>query len=321
MSIPTVNEALFGPGGKRLKLEWLAGTTGAGRPIVTDARSRDFGADATLAGHLNLIHPNDIQILGASELNYLQRLGKNTHADMVRQLFADRPAAVILDGAWRDTQAQMSLKERADEYNVALLFSPLRGDQIINHLRYYLLSLLAGRITLHGVFMEVMGIGVLLTGDSGVGKSELALELISRGHRLIADDAPEFSRTTPETITGTCPEMLRDFLEVRGLGVINVRAMFGDSAVRNTEQLCLIVHLQQMNDKQIRTMERTVNETSTRSVLEVDIPELTLPVAPGRNLAVLVEGAVRNHILRIGGYNAAHIFRERQRRQMEQGTP
>ena len=156
------------------------------------------------------------------------------------------------------------------------------------------------------------GIGVLLTGESGVGKSELALELISRGHRLIADDAPEFSRVAPDTLSGECPEQLRDFLEVRGLGILNMRAMFGDNAIKNTKYLRLIMHLEAMNKKQSEQIDRLRGSRQLKNVLGVDVQQITIPVAPGRNLAVLVEIAVRNHILSYKGYNAAESFIQRQ---------
>jgi HPr kinase/phosphorylase len=160
--------------------------------------------------------------------------------------------------------------------------------------------------------MEVMAIGVLITGSSGIGKSELALELISRGHRLIADDAPQFSKIAPDIINGTCPKSLQDFLEVRGLGILNVRELFGDSAIKKNKYLKLIVQLQPMDMKNHSLIDRLEGSYNTRNLLDMNIPEITLPVAPGRNLAVMMECAARNHILRDDGYNATEIFAKRQ---------
>ena len=171
-------------------------------------------------------------------------------------------------------------------------------------------------MTLHGVFMDVLGMGVLIMGDSGTGKSELALELVSLGHRLIADDAPEFSRIASETISGSCPFGMNAFLEVRGLGILNVQALFGDSAIKKDKYLRLIVHLEQMTPERLRKIDRLQGDYRLRNVLGVDIPEIWLPVAPGRNLAVLLECAVRNHSLKIQGYNAADDFCEQQRQAM-----
>ena len=178
-------------------------------------------------------------------------------------------------------------------------------------MQHYLTNYFADKITLHGVFMEVMGTGVLITGDSSIGKSELALELITRGHRLIADDATEFSRVSPDTLLGSCPEMLRDFLEVRGLGILNIRAMFGSRAIKQHRNLRLIIVLQQLADA------TKMDRLHGSKIQEVNIPEITLPVWPGRNLAVLLEAAVRNHILNTKGYDASKAFIDRQKRRLE----
>jgi HPr kinase/phosphorylase len=179
--------------------------------------------------------------------------------------------------------------------------------------------MLAQRTTLHGVFMDVLGVGVLIMGDSGTGKSELALELVSRGHRLIADDAPEFSRVDMDTISGTSLWGLTPFLEVRGLGILNVQALFGDSAIKREKHLRLIVQLEQMTPERLRNIDRLQGDYRGRRVLGVDIPEIGLVVAPGRNLSVLLECAVRNHSLKVQGYNAADDFCERQQQAMRMG--
>lgn len=168
------------------------------------------------------------------------------------------------------------------------------------------------KITLHGVFMEVMQLGVLLSGVSGVGKSELALELLNRGHRLIADDAPEFVRLAPASLQGECPEMLRDFLEVRGLGVINIRAMFGGNAIAPQAELRLILHLEAMGGERLAAVDRLRPSRDSVIILDQEIPRITIPVAPGRNLAILAETAVRGHLLSLDGYDAAADFSRRQ---------
>ncbi len=297
---------------ERLVLTWVAGKEGWQRSVARqDGRLAPFGA---WVGHLNLIHPNRIQVLGKAELRYLQGLGKNSHADAIRQLFADQPAAVIVT----DAQAPPEVLLREAERTATPLFAtPLPSHKIVNHLHYQISHQLADKVTVHGVFMEVLGIGVLITGESGIGKSELALELINRGHRLVADDAPEFARIAPDTLNGRCPSALREFLEVRGLGVLNIRAMFGDSVIKPSKNLRLILHLQRMNEDQLRAVDRLRGSRQSRTILEVEIPQITLPVAPGHNLAVLAEGAARNHILALGGYHAAADFMERQRRLLE----
>ncbi len=171
---------------------------------------------------------------------------------------------------------------------------------------------------IHGVFLEVSGLGVLLTGDSGIGKSELAMELVTRGHCLIADDAIEFSRQGPDEVRGTCPETLRDFLEVRGLGILNIRAMYGDHAIKSSKNLHLIIHLERMTAEDMRQVNRIEGSSGLTKILDVEIPTVSLPVTPGRNLAVLVEAAARHHILLRKGYNASESFINRQQEALHQ---
>ena len=175
------------------------------------------------------------------------------------------------------------------------------------------------KIILHGVFMEVMQLGVLLSGVSGVGKSELALELLNRGHRLIADDAPEFYLSESGDLQGRCPEPLDDFLEVRGLGVINIRAMFGAAAIAPHADLKLILHLEAMGAKRLSTVDRLRPTRDNKVVLGKEIPRITLPVAPGRNLAILAETALRSHLLALEGYDMAADFSRRQQQFLSRG--
>jgi HPr kinase/phosphorylase len=184
-------------------------------------------------------------------------------------------------------------------------------------LRPYLARALAESTTTHGVFLDVLGMGVLIKGDSGVGKSELALELISRGSGLIADDVVELYRVGPETVEGRCPELLRNFLEVRGLGVLNIRTIFGEAALRPRKNLKLIVQLERMSPSGARAEERLPLTASHEPMLGVDIRKVTLPVAAGRNLAVLTEAAVRNYVLQLRGVDSTEEFIARQAQRME----
>lgn len=328
-------EELYNIHHEKLGLKWIAGQQGKNRNILPEETrdqpsSINIDLDTTsdtqpvqpdvlsrqsLIGYLNLIHPHQIQVIGEMELQYIDGLRDISRQDAIRQLFKHQPACIIIS---EDIPVPIFLKRKCNENSVPLFSSPLPSNKLTDTLHYYLANLFADIVTIHGVFMEVNAIGVLITGPSGVGKSELALELITRGHRLVADDAPQFSRIAPDIINGTCPAALQDFLEVRGLGVINVRELFGDSAVKSNKYLRLIVRLEPMEKDKLLSIDRLEGSYKSRRILEMDIPEITVPVAPGRNLAVLLECAARNHMLRISGYSASEEFTERQRLLVEQ---
>ena len=308
-------QLLFETHKHRLLLQWVAGRAGKDREIRPD---ESHNTRISLIGHLNAIHPNQIQVLGRWELEYLGKLGKNSYNDLLQQLFGNSPAAIIVTNG---QQISDDLMQRAEQSGTPLLSSPVNSPQLINRIQYDLNARLAETAIIHGVFMEVHGLGVLLTGESGIGKSELALDLINRGHRLIADDAPEFSRISPDTVRGSCPEVLCDFLEVRGLGILNIREMFGDSAIKPSKNLRLIVRLILMNGEEIHQMDRLTGSYRSFSLLDVDIPEVIIPVAPGRSLAVLVEAATRQHIQLISGYNAAEDFIQKQQQLIHSQQP
>jgi HPr kinase/phosphorylase len=328
----TVKE-LFDSHSEKYGLQWIAGQQG-GTNIILPEESKDNQTTASkgtkrkknasprkttesgsLVGYLNLIHPHQIQILGATELKYFEGLRSISKQDAIRQLFAPGPACIIVSN---NQAVPTFLKRKCNEHSVPLFSSPLTSNKLSDSLHYYLNNLFADVLTLHGVYMEVHAIGVLLTGPSGVGKSELALELITRGHRLVADDAPQFSRIAPDIVNGTCPAALQDFLEVRGLGIINVRELFGDSAIKINKYLRLIIRLEPLSKESIKQIDRLEGSYSTQNILDLEIPEITLPVAPGRNLAVLLECAARNHMLRMSGYNASEELTERQNAMMIQ---
>ena len=293
----------------RLRLHWLHGDPDdTGYSISRD----DLTVRPAAVGFLNLIHPNKVQILGLEEIDYLDDLGPEELEATITRMFRGAPLAVIVGDGLSMPKA---IRRAARDQRTALMSSDLRAHELVNYLQYHVSRSLARRTSLHGVFMEVFTIGVLITGNPGSGKSELALELLNRGHRLIADDAPEFTQISPEIIDGTCPEALQDCLEVRGLGVLNVRHMFGDSAVKLNKFLRLIVHLQIPQDASVsRSVDRLRGDTSTETVLELEIPRITLPVMAGRNMAVITEAAVRDFMLKMKGFDAAAAFIERHTR-------
>ena len=308
-NIPTVGE-LFEHLKDQLQLQWIAGQGAADKRFSKPGDNQPID----IIGYFNPIHSSQVHILDNAEMAYLQSLEGSVLENALHKLFSDTCLAVLINN---DQKAMPEMCALADCCDIALFISAIGGEALVDDLRYYLSRSLAERLTMHGVFMEVISIGVLLTGDSGVGKSELALELITRGHRLIADDSPIFTRITPDIVQGTAPPMIQDFLEVRGLGILNIRQMYGNSAVKESKYLRQIIDLKfagkdlSVNKDRLRSVQRTVN------VLGLEIPVFTLPVAPGRNLAVLVEAAARNHILRIGGYYAEEEIAARQRDVME----
>ncbi len=297
--IPTLTaNDVFQAQRESLALKWLAGHKGQDRPLEPTAARYPGMA---LVGHLNPIHPNRVQVIGNAEIDYLNSFDPKAQGERLKTLFCYPNCALAI--VTNDAAPPAALIDHANSAGIPLFSSPLPSPSLIDSLQYFLSRALAERITLHGVFIEVMGTGVLLTGESGIGKSEVALELLSREHRLIADDAVEIARVAPDTLEGRCPEALCDFMEVRGLGILNIRAMFGETATRREKSLELIVRFEQMSKKRMEKIDRLQAETQTQTILGVEVPEVQLLVAPGRNLAVLVEAAARHHLQQIRGGN------------------
>ena len=301
---------LFDDNKSRLQLAWCAGEEGAAKTLDSE-----FTKDSSkgLIGHLNFIHPNLIQVLGVSEIQHLDGMEPELCGATLRELATRELACFIVAGASRVPQ---SLVDAATATATPLLTSPVASVELMWMLRPYLARALAECATVHGVMLDVLGMGVLITGVSGAGKSELALELISRGSGLIADDVVELYRVGPENIDGRCPALLKDFLEVRGLGVLNIRTIFGESALRPRKALKLIVHLERPGGGEAPA-ERLPLKPGSESIMGVQIRKVAIPVAAGRNLAVLTEAAVRNYVLQLRGMDSTREFIERQAVQME----
>ena len=292
---------------EKLLLNWLE-CQKADRRIELKV-SNNYGAD--VVGHINVIHPERLQVMGLAEDEWATRIGDRRFGQQIQDLLSAKPPALIIADGLTPPQ---SLIEACRESGTPVFQTSKPCSAVIDLLRIYLSARLADTINLHGVFMDVLGMGVMITGDSGVGKSELALELISRGHGLVADDVVEMARIAPTTIEGRCPGMLRDFLEVRGLGLLNIRTIFGETASRRKMKLKLIVHLQKTligSDTP-----RLPLDAQTQEVLGVPVRKVVIPVAAGRNLAVLLEAAVRNTILQLRGIDSMQDFMDRQQRMM-----
>ena len=293
-----------------LALAWVAGRGGS------KAIRREEAATAALIGHLNLTHPNSIQVIGAFEAALAGGRDAAERSGFAEKLIAAGPVALVFaDGVPPSPQ----LISAATRSQVPVFTTPLPAAQVIEKLARYLAKALAATTERHGVFMDVLGLGVLITGDSGVGKSELGLELISRGHGLVADDVVEISRVAFNALEGRCPSLLKDFLEVRGLGLINIRTIYGESAIRPKMKLKLVAHLNKPAASKARdTAERLPLSELAEDILGVTVRKVVIPVAAGRNLAVLLEAAVRNYILQLRGIDSTAEFMARQKRAMQE---
>jgi len=306
-------EQLFEHNRDKLGLTWLAGRQGGQRMLTGESSLRPTMGQV---GHMNFIHPFRVQIIGAAECNYLRGLPQEEMQRVLARLFTSELAAIVVANGEEVPQNLLDLCAR---HQIALFTSQQPSPHIVDVVRIYLSRVLAESTSLHGVFLDVLELGVLITGASAIGKSELALELISRGNGLIADDIVELYRISPDTIEGRCPAVLRDFLEVRGIGILNIRTIFGETAVRPHKLLRLIVHLEDHSNEAFSDLDRLQVNATYQEVLSVPVRKVTIPVAAGRNLAVLVEAAVRNFVLNQRGIDSTKEFIERQQRLMDDG--
>jgi HPr kinase/phosphorylase len=306
-------ERLFGDNRDKLSLAWRAGRQGGNRLLTGEQALKPTIGQV---GHMNFIHPFRVQILGAAEIAWLAPLAPDALRKAIDDLFTPELVAIAVANG---EAPPPYLVEHCNASHVALFTSTQPSPHLVDVFRYYLARVLAESTTLHGVFLDVLELGVLITGASAIGKSELALELISRGNGLVADDIVELHRISPDTVEGRCPEVLRDFLEVRGIGVLNIRTIFGETAIRPRKLLRLIVHLEDHSHESFSELDRLKVDATYQEVLGVPIRRVTIPVAAGRNLAVLVEAAVRNFVLNQRGIDSTKEFIERQQRLMDSG--
>jgi len=307
-------EALFEDHRAALKWQWVAGLGASDRRFDEVAvRAARSGAD--LVGYLNYIHPYRVQILGEREVAYLTKSSKEDCARRISRIITLEPPVMVVADGQTAPDTLISMCERGQ---LPMFATTESAAFVIDVLRAYLSKHFADRTSMHGVFMDILGMGVMITGESGLGKSELGLELISRGHGLVADDAVDLFRINQTTIEGRCPELLQNLLEVRGIGLLDIKAIFGETAVRRKLRLKLIVHLVRRETLE-REYERIPYEPLTQDLLGIPVRKVIIQVEAGRNIAVLVEAAVRNAILQLRGVNTYQDFVERHRKAMESG--
>ena len=303
-------EALFEEHREILAWEWIAGHAHPERRF-DEAAVRNAQSAADLVGYLNYIHPYRVQIVGRREVAYLS-VNPEVAERRISRIVALEPPVLIVADAEAPPDKLVAMCDRAD---IPLFATGESAGHVIDVVRSYLSQHFAERTTRHGVFMDILGVGVLITGESGLGKSELGLELISRGHGLVADDAVDIYRVAQTALEGRCPDLLLNLLEVRGIGLLDIKAIFGETAVRRKMRLKLIVHLVR-KETMDREFERLPYEPLNEEILDVPVRKTVIAVDAGRNLAVLVEAAVRNTILQLRGIDTYKEFIERHNKAM-----
>jgi HPr kinase/phosphorylase len=293
-----------------LDLDLLAGAAGLERVIALPYIQK---TGLALAGFDEYLRSGRVLIFGESEIRFLERMETGSRLQALRRLFArDFPCVLITMGL----DGPPELAAEAERADVPVLRTALSTPVAIARLTAVLEHRLAPRETRHGVLLDILGLGVLLTGESGIGKSECALDLVVRGHRLVADDTVEVRCSDQATVVGICPELTRHHVEIRGLGLVNVTELFGVAATCASKRVELVVHLERWEIG--RAYDRLGLDTDTTEILGVRLPLVTMPVAPGRNLAMLVEVAARTHLLRTRGRHAAQLLADRLERRLEQ---
>jgi HPr kinase/phosphorylase len=259
-----------------------------------------------IAGFFDYFYNNRIQVMGRVEFSYLEKMSSEERRASLESLFEKRIPCVIIT---RNLDVPPEMLEVAEKYNTPVLKTQVTTSRFISALIAFLNVELAPRQTMHGVLVEVYGEGILLLGDSGVGKSEAAIELVKRGHRLVADDAVEIKRVSDISLLGSAPDVIRHFVELRGIGIVDVKMIFGIGAVKNVEKIDFIINLELWQDK--KQYDRLGLTTEYTEILGINIPSITVPVKPGRNLAVVIEVAAMNNRQKKMGYNAAEALNNR----------
>lgn len=288
---------------KKFNLELISGEEGIHRPITTSDISRP---GLEIAGFFNYYPADRIQLLGMTEITFSERLDQEDRKIRMEQLCSDLTPGIIIS---RGLDIPDELIEASAEHSVPVMRTAMKTTRFSSHLTNYLEFKLAPTTAVHGVLVDIYGVGVLITGKSGVGKSEAALELVKRGHRLVADDCVEIRQEDTDSLVGNAPDLIEHLLEIRGLGIINVMTLFGAGAVRSHKRITMVVHLELWD--QMKQYDRLGLDEEKMKIIDTEIPRLTIPVRPGRNLAIIIEVAAMNYRLKKMGVNAAQQFTER----------
>ncbi len=286
-----------------LGLEIIAGHEGLDRRVTGTTIQKP---GLTLVGFTDMFKPGRVQVLGQTEVDYLWSLAPKERYEAVLHLVRCLPPAIVIT---RGSDIPEQLVKASDENRVPLLLTGLRSSVFVETLHRFLANRLARVRSIHGVLLDVFGVGVLLIGRSGIGKSECALELVMRGHRLVADDVVDVSKKPPSTIIGSGNDLIRHHMEIRGLGIINIKDLFGVSAIRELKRIDLVVGLEEWDAS--KSYERLGVENKQHDILGVLLPKAVIPVRPGRSLTMIVEVAARNHLLKLMGHNSAEDFQNR----------
>jgi HPr kinase/phosphorylase len=296
-----------------LSLSLLAGRGGLARRITVPRIQKPGLA---LTGYVEQVHPERVQVLGATEMGYLEKLPEGTRAAGIANLVNLEPACICLT---RSLTPPEELRRLSDARGVALFSSPLMSSIFIDRITKYLEDQLSPTTSIHGVLMDVLGVGILLVGKSGIGKSEAALDLVMRGHRLVADDIVDIRRRPPDIVFGSGSEIIKHHMEIRGLGIINIKDLFGIAAVRDAKKLELVVELVEWSPDE--EYDRLGVEDLTYRILDIEIPQLRIPVRPGRNMTSIIEVAARNQLLKIQGHHSAREFQDRLNKAIAEAKP
>ncbi|MFD1739371.1 HPr(Ser) kinase/phosphatase [Bacillus salitolerans] len=288
---------------EKFHLELISGQEGINRPITTSDLSRP---GIEMAGYFDHYPAERIQLLGKTEMSFFEQLSEADKRDRMERLCTDLTPGIIIS---RGFEVPKELIEASEREAVPVMRSTVKTTRLSSNLTNYLEGMLAPTTAIHGVLVDIYGVGVMITGKSGVGKSETALELVKRGHRLVADDCVEIRQESQDTLVGSAPELIQHLLEIRGLGIINVMTLFGAGAVRTYKKVSLVVNLELWDQK--KQYDRLGLEDEKMRIIDTDVTKLTVPVRPGRNLAVIIEVAAMNFRLKRMGMNAAEQFSSR----------